>query len=179
VYRSKGQIPMQFLQGCGCPNQFIEFVAAQAKTPIKYYSCFISYNTKDSVFCERLYSDLQKSNIRTWYFPHSAKWGEPVWSEISSTIKIYDRIIVICSRNSLISGPVLREIERALDREDKEKRNILFPIRIDDFVFEEWQHPRKRDLLTKVVGDFVGWNESEVKYEECFRRLLAALAQES
>jgi hypothetical protein len=28
--------------------------------------------------------------------------------------------------------------------------------RIDDHVFDEWEHPRKADVLSKVVGDFSG-----------------------
>jgi hypothetical protein len=77
-----------------------------------------------------------------------------VWHEIDSTIKIYDKLIVVCSRASLHSGPVLREIERALTSEDFEKKNLLFPIRLDKFIFSEWQHEGKADLIAKVIGDF-------------------------
>jgi hypothetical protein len=52
------------------------------------------------------------------------------------------------------SGPVLREIERPLQREDRESKNVLFPIRIDDYLFDKWNHPRKAEVVAKVVGDF-------------------------
>ncbi len=70
---------------------------------------------------------------------------------------------------------MIREIERALNREDKERKSILFPIRIDDYIFKEWKHPRKADVCAKVIGDFSGWNRSATKYDEAFKKLLKAL----
>jgi hypothetical protein len=113
--------------------------------------------------------------VRSWYFPEDAKWGEPIWGEIDSSIKVYDKLIVVCSEHSLQSVPVQREIERALNREDQEKKNILFPIRIDNYLFEQWEHPRKADVLSKVVGDFRGWSRNATKYEAAFQKLLKAL----
>ena len=54
---------------------------------------------------------------------------------------------MICSKDSLQSVPVIREIERALQKEDREHKNVLFPIRIDDYLFDEWDHPRKADSV--------------------------------
>jgi hypothetical protein len=54
------------------------------------------------------------------------------------------------------SGPVLREIERALQREDRDGKNVLLPMRIDDYLFDKWNPPRKADVVAKVVGDFRG-----------------------
>ena len=69
----------------------------------------------------------------------------------------------------------LREIERALQREEREGRNILFPVRIDDYIFEKWEHARKSDVVAKVIGDFRGWDRGAVKYRESFERLLKTL----
>jgi hypothetical protein len=88
---------------------------------------------------------LQTNGVRCWYFPEDAKWGEPVWGQIDRSIYIYDKLVVVCSADSLQSGPVNREIERARQREDRENRHILFPIRIDEYLFEKWEHPRKSE----------------------------------
>jgi len=74
---------------------------------------------------------------------------------------------------------VQREIERALTREDKEGKGILFPIRIDDYIFDHWEHERKADVLRKVVGDFSGWDKDAAKYEKAFEGLLKGLQAES
>jgi len=178
IYRSKGNIPEVFLRGAGVPDDFITQIASLVEKAIQFYSCFISYSSKDECFCNRLHANLQAKGVRTWYFPKNARWGETVWGEIDRSIERYDKVVVVCSRNSLQSGPVLREIERALKREDREGKNILFPIRIDDYLFECWEHPRKDDVVTKVVGDFRGWDQDAAKHDVAFKKLLRALEAE-
>jgi hypothetical protein len=174
IYKSKGNIPEVFLRGCGVPEDFIVYMKSLVGKPIEFYSCFISYSSKDDDFAQRLYADLQAKNVRCWKFDENAKWGEPVWGEIDRSIRLYDKLVVICSENSLQSQPVIREIERALQREDREKKNILFPVRIDDYLFEEWDHPRKADVVSKTVGDFRGWKNME-DYSKAFKRFLDAI----
>jgi hypothetical protein len=118
---------------------------------------------------------MQAKGLRVWYFPEDAKWGETVWGEIDRSIKTYDKLVVVCSKDSLQSGPVLREINRALNREDLEHKNILFPISIDNYIFDAWEHERKGDVLAKVVGDFTGSKSSDDKYHAAFEKLLKAL----
>ncbi|HJT55771.1 MAG TPA: toll/interleukin-1 receptor domain-containing protein [Ktedonobacteraceae bacterium] len=179
IYRSGGKIPESFLEGAGVPDSFLTYMRSLIGKPIEYFTCFISHSSKDQRFCNRLYADLRAKRVRTWYFPEDATWGKPVWREIDRSIKLYDKLVVVCSQHSLQSGPVLREIERALQREDREGTHILFPIRIDNYLFQEWEHERKADVLSKVVGDFRGWNRNAEKYETAFTKFLKALkAQE-
>ncbi len=178
IFQSRGKIPEVFLHGCGVPENFITYTYSLVAEPIDFYSCFISHSAKDKRFCERLHADLQAIGVRVWYFPEDAKWGEPVWGEIDRSIKVYDKLIVVCSENSLQSGPVNREIERALNREDKEGKGILFPIRIDGYIFDHWEHERKADVLRKVVGDFSGWDKDAAKYDKAFDKLLKGLQAE-
>lgn len=177
LYQSGGKINEFFLRGCGVPDEFISYIPSLigAREAIRFYSCFISHSAKDKLFCERLHADLHAKKVRVWYFPEDAKWGNPVWREIDESIRVFDKLVVVCSKNSLQSGPVQREIQRALNREDREARNILFPIRVDDYIFNTWQHERKDDVISKVVGDFTGWNRSATKYEAAFNKLLGAL----
>jgi len=81
---------------------------------------------------------------------------------------------VICSQHSLQSQPVIRKIERALQKEDREHKNALFPIRIDDYLFEKWDHHLKADVVRKVAGDFRGW-DNLATYSKAFPRFLDAL----
>jgi len=178
IFRSQGKIPESFLKGAGVPDHFITHLPSFAEQPKQFYSCFISHSSKDQRFCDRLYADLNSNGVRIWYFQEDARWGRSVWREIDHSIKIYDKLVVVCSKSSLRSSPVLREIERALEREDTEGKEVLFPIKIDNYVFSDWQHERKNDVLKKVVGDFYGWNRGTAKYENSLKRLLAALQAE-
>ncbi len=54
IYRSKGSIPEAFLRGAGVPDDFITYMRSLVGKPIEFYSCFISYSTKDQEFAERL-----------------------------------------------------------------------------------------------------------------------------
>jgi hypothetical protein len=82
--------------------------------------------------------------------------------------------VVICSKHSLQSPPVIREIERALQKEDRERRNVLFPISVDDYLLKNWDHPRKADVVSKVIGDFRGW-DNPATYAKAFPLFLDAL----
>ncbi len=174
IYKSKGNIPEVFLRGCGVPEDFITYIRSLGSKAIDSYSCFISYSSKDNDFAQRLYADLQAKNVRCWKFDENAKWGEPVWGEIDTAVRHYDKLVVVCSKHSLESPPVIREIERALQKEDREHRNVLFPIRIDDYLFDEWEHPRKADVVSKVIGDFRG-SDNLATYAKAFPRFLDAL----
>jgi uncharacterized protein YjbI with pentapeptide repeats len=174
IYKSKGNIPEIFLRGAGVPEDFITYMKSLVGKAIDFYSCFISYSSKEDDFAQRLYADLQAKNVRCWKFDENAKWGEPVWGEIDTAIRHYDKLVVICSKHSLQSQPVIREIERALQKEDREHKNVLFPIRIDDYLFDEWEHPRKADVVRVVAGDFRGVNDLAT-YAKAFPRFLDAL----
>ena len=174
IYASKGSIPESFLRGAGVPEDFITYMKSLVGKALDSYSCFISYSSKDDEFAQRLYADLQTKNVRCYKFDRDAKWGEPVWGEIDTAIRHYDKLVVICSKDSLQSPAVIREIERALQKEDREHKNVLFPVRIDDYLFDEWDHPRKADVVRVVAGDFRGW-EDHAKYSKAFPRFLDAL----
>ena len=175
IYRSQGKIPESFLKDAGVPYTFVEYMRSLVSHPIQYFTCFISHSRKDQRFCDRLNTDLRNNNVRSWYFPEDATWGKTVWGEIDHNIKGYDKLVVVCSEHSLQSGPVLREIERALQREDREGKHILFPLRIDNYLFEQWEYERKADVLSKVIGDFRGWNRNTEKYKKAFQKFLKAL----
>ncbi len=49
IFRSKGKIPEIFLRGAGVPEGFINYMKSLVVNPIEYYSCFISYSSKDGV----------------------------------------------------------------------------------------------------------------------------------
>ena len=174
IYKSKGNIPDAFLRGAGVPEEFLTYMKSLVSKPVDYYKCFISHSSKDDAFAKQLYADLRAKNVLCWKFDENAKWGEPVWGEIDTAIRHYDKLVVICSQHSLQSPPVIREIERALQKEDREHKNVLFPVRIDDYLFDEWDHPRKADVVSKVIGDFRG-SDNLATYSKAFPRFLEAL----
>jgi hypothetical protein len=179
LYKSKGNIPDVFLRGAGIPEDFIAYSRSLAEQALDFYSCFISFAEADDPISRRIYIDLQGAGIRCWRWKEDAKWGLPLMRSIEEAIRIYDKLIVICSEHSLQSPPVIREIELALRKEDelaREGKNseLLFPISVDDFIFTGWSHHRKADVIAKNVGDFRNWKDYEY-YHKAISRLIRSL----
>jgi len=175
-FRSGG-LPEEFLRGCGVPEEFIAYAGSLIGKPIEYYSCFISYSSSDDEFAHRLHEALQGRKIRTWFAPEDLKIGDRFRSRIDESIRVHDKLVLILSEHSIDSAWVRREVETALDREDREKRDVLFPIRVDDAIFaskEAWADEIRR---TRHIGDFRNWKNHD-DYTKAFERLVKDLKKE-
>ena len=174
LYKSKGNIPEVFLRGCGVPDQMIEYAKSLTANPIEYYSCFISYSSKDEAFAKRLHADLQTHNVRCWYAPHDMKIGDKIRPTIDDSIRIHDKLLLILSEHSVESDWVEHEVEHALDIEKERKKNVLFPVRVDKAVMESktgWAGNVRRQ---RHIGDFTRWKNHDA-YSTAFERLLRDL----
>lgn len=179
LYRSKGQIPDIFLRGCGLPDSMIEYARSlvAADQPIDYYSCFISYSSKDEALAERLHADLQARGVRCWYAPHDLKIGESILGGIDQGIRLHDKLLLLLSEASVTSAWVDAEVQMALVRERSERRRVLFPVRIDDAVLTSgaaWAGLVRGDYH---IGDFRAWHDHD-SYQMAFTRLLRDLKAE-
>jgi hypothetical protein len=73
---NSGALGLAFLRDCGLPDQLIEHLPLLLTTEAQFYSCFISYSTKDQEFADRLHGDLQNKGVRCWFAPHDIKGGK-------------------------------------------------------------------------------------------------------
>lgn len=173
TFFESGGLPEVFLRGCGVPDEFITYAASLVGKPIEYYSCFLSYSSKDTEFAQRIYADLQASGIRTWFAPEDLKIGDPLKPVIDQSIRTHDKLLLVVSEHSVASPWVEREVEAALRHEQKQNRTALFPIRLDDEIFnldDGWA----TDLRQRHIGDFRDW-KSHDRYQQAFQRLLRDL----
>lgn len=177
IYRSKGNIPDVFLRGAGVPDEFITYMKSLVGKAIEFYSCFISYSSKDDDFARRLHADLQQSNIRVWFAPEDLKIGDKFRTRIDESIRIYDKLMVVLSANSIQSPWVEEEVEAALEKERKEKKLVLFPIRLDDAVMDTQQAWAASLRRARNIGDFRNWKDHDA-YKVTFDRLLRDLKLE-
>lgn len=179
IYYSQGKIPEVFLRSCGVPESFIAQIPAlvAAIEPIQFYSCFISYSSKNQDFANRLYADLQNKGVRCWFAPEDMKTGDEIRTRIDESILYYDKLLLILSEQSISSGWVKKEVETAMEREADQQRAILFPVRLDDTVMEiktGWPADVRR---TRHIGDFTRWKDHE-SYQNALDRLLRDLKAE-
>jgi len=174
TFFKSGGLPESFLRSSGVPEEFIQYAASLVGKAIEYYSCFLSYSSKDDDFARRLYNDLQGKNVRTWFAPEDLKIGDRFRSRIDESIRIHDKLVLILSANSVNSDWVETEVESAIEREQKEGKDVLFPIAIDEEGFTSKQ-PWAADIRRKRhIGDFRKW-KSHDDYTAAFDRLVRDL----
>lgn len=203
LHRSRGHVPEVFLRGCGfrdwelkaarlyCTTlsaveiteisyQIFELRAGQA---LQYHSCFISHADEDQKFAERLYEDLQTKGVRCWFAKHDMQGGRKMDEQISSAIQFHDKLLLILSPASIRSEWVKFEIKRARQREVRERRRLLFPIRLSSFhEFKDWDF-FDADTVTDLGGelrsyfipDFSRWDLDGAAYERAFDKLVSNL----
>jgi len=174
IYRSQGKIPDSFLRGAGVPENLITYMKSLTGAAFDFYSCFISYSSKDQDFAERLHADLQGKGVRCWFAPEDLKIGDKFRSCIDESIRIHDKLLLVLSRNSIGSAWVEKEVETAFERERQEKRTVLFPIRLDDDVMETSESWAADIRRTRHIGDMTGWKDHPA-YAKSFERLLRDL----
>ncbi len=185
IYHSNGNIPELFLQRAGVPEPFRVqmkgLVAAMA--PIQFYSCFISYSSKDQEFAERLFNDLHGKGVRCWYAPQHIQAGRKIHEQIDEAIRTYEKLLVVLSENSMNSEWVKTELAKARNRELRENRRMLFPISLVPFKHLcEWEcfdaatgKDTAREIREYFIPDtFTNWKNHD-KYRTAFNRLLSDL----
>jgi hypothetical protein len=188
---SKGKVPEAFLRGCGLSDWEIESAKLyrpglspeqvtditykvcqlRAGNPLQYYSCFISYSSKDDEFAKRLYDDLQNNGVRCWFASEDLKIGDKFRGRIDDAIRVHDKLLIVLSENSINSTWVEKEVETAFEKESKGGGTVLFPIRLDDDVMKTEQAWAADIRRTRHIGDF----SEKDGYQKAFERLLRDL----
>lgn len=166
---------IEYLRGCGVDDADIELLRGTERGAARMCSCMICYSTKNEAFVTRLCSDLRSGGVTCWKWDDDGVIGEGVMEGATAAIQTYDKVLVVLSCASLTSPVVLREMERVFVREDDEGRNILFPIALDRYVFDEWKHYRSVDVIKKLIGDANGADSNYGVYSRLLQRVLRDL----
>jgi hypothetical protein len=173
IFRSKGAIPEGFLRGTGVPESFVAYARSQADHPIEFYSCFLSFPVKIRSSlngCMLIYRvKACGAGLR-----QDPKTGDHFQERIEESIRLYDKVMIILSEYSVQRRWVEPEVNAAREREDREKRTVLFPVRIDEAVMNAAQ-PWATDLRrSRHIGDFRAWQQHS-SYRKAFDRPLRDL----
>ena len=180
IYNSGGNISEVFLRKAGVQETFLTNMHAlvDSMRPFDFYSCFISYSSKDQSFAERLYADLQSQDVRCWFAPQDMKTGDEIRSRIDEAIRIHDKLLLVLSEHSIESTWVKKEVETAFEKEDQQERLVLFPIRLDDTVMQTSQAWAADIRRMRHITDFTGWEDHDI-YQKALDRLLRDLKAEA
>jgi hypothetical protein len=152
---------------------------------IQFYSCFISYSTKDQEFADRLYADLQNKGVRCWFAPHDIQGGRKIHEQIDEAIRLHDKLLLILSEHSMKSPWVTTEIAEARVREKRKKKQMLFPIALAPLAkVKRWKLfdadrgiDSAREIREYFIPDFSNWKDHD-SYQTAFQRLVKDLKAE-
>ena len=146
-----------------------------------FKSLFICYGSPDEKAAEIINRFLKGKGVKTWFFKDDALPGDKLHRVMHEGVNTHDRVLLICSRDSLGRNGVMNEIERVLEREAREGgADILIPITLDDFVYSDWA-PERADMAAQVRSRViakidVSWADSDAMDQQ-FEKLVRVLSK--
>jgi len=128
---------------------------------------------------------LLDKGLRVWFSPEGVHGGEKLHEQIDEAIRLYDKLPLVLSPESMASEWVRTEIRKARKAELKENRRKLFPISLVDFAtIRDWEcfdADSGKDLGVEIreyfIPDFSNWKDNDA-FEAAFARLLNDLRAE-
>jgi TIR domain len=169
-----GPLPLAFLRGVGLPDNLIDYLPSLLNQPIQFFSCFISYSSKDQEFADRLHADLQNKGVRCWFAPHDMPIGAKIIDAIDEAIRLRDKVLLILSKGAIESDWVEDEVIKAFAEERARKQLVLFPVRLDDVVMETTEPWADKLRDNRNIGDFRRWKDHDA-YQKALERVLRDL----
>jgi hypothetical protein len=201
ILMSRARIPKRFIQQCGLsdweaemiqlyeqdltPGQVTEIIYRIAHIrnvrPIQYYSSFISYSHEDKQFARRLYDTLQGRGIRSWLDEKQLLPGDDLYEYVDRGIRLWDKVLLCCSEQSLTSWWVDNEIGTALEKEQQltkergTKVQAIIPLNLDSYLLNKWQSGYRAQVRRRLAADFTGWETDNEKFEVQVENVIRAL----
>jgi hypothetical protein len=198
-----GPLPVGFLRGCGLaeweieaanlfrqdisPAKIVDVLYSvnelRSNPLIQFYSCFISYSHDDHPFALQLYEALQNQGVRCWLDMHNLLPGDKIYTEVERGIKLWDKVLLCCSREALNSWWVDHEVEIAFEKEQQLRRErgrevlSLIPLDLDGYLFSrEYEgYGKGAQIRSRVVADFTNWDSDSQIFRQQLEKLLMAL----
>ena len=129
---------------------------------------FLSYSHLDGDFVSQLISDCEQQGIEIWVDKKRLLVGDSIISKVQEAIDRALLVVVVLSRNSLISGWVKRELEQAYSAEI-EGRTTVMPIVLGPV------EKLPGLLRPKLYADFSGWPHDKEQYNHSLKLLLHSI----
>ena len=177
LQRSKN-LPRIFLRKIGLPELYIDYLPEFVEKPINLYPVFLSHSWANKTFARKLYEALIQRGVLVWFDEKQMMPGDKIIGGISKGINVYDKLVLVCSKESLKSWWVKEELERIMKKErhyqnSGGKEGLLIPITIDNHIYES-DSEYTDTILKHMVGDFKDWQYGG-KFEQSLDKLIRAL----
>lgn len=192
--KSKGQIPVEFLRGCGLSDWEIESAKLynpdlsnqeiselqykiydlRATRSIQVSPLFISYSHADSSFVDKLGKKLTEIGVRYWRDIHDMKSGR-MEKQVDRALRLNPTVLVVLSKHSIKSDWVEHEVNSARELEKELNRDCLCPVALDDsWMSSPWDQRIMRQVKKYNILDFSSWQDKST-FGTTFKKLVDGL----
>lgn len=163
-----------FLRRAGVHEEILQLFPILLRHPV-FYSVFVSYSHGDAGFVDQLDRRLMDAGVQVWRDNRGKEAGAGISASLRAAIAKHDRVLLLCSRESLRSEWVRDEIRYAARKEEETgSRSILIPLFLDDSV-ANWTD-REGGLLADRFGINLGKAVNDpVEFEYRVNELLGCL----
>ena len=177
LYHSSVKAPgfHHFLRGIGVPEALI----GQLPSITEYYSCFISYSHEDRSFAHKLHEQLERRGINSWLDEKRILPGDEIYTEVDRGIRLWDKMLICCSKSSLRSWWVDNELttvfekEQTLQKERGRQMLVLIPLDLDGYLLSaDCTYPKAPQIRKRSCVKFAGWEQDNEVFEEQLEPLL-------
>lgn len=176
-----GNIPLEFLRGCGLPDEIILHYQALIAKGLRTHNCLISYAKQDKAFAMQLHSDLQNQGIRCWLVPDELKGGQDLQLRINQALGQNDKLVLILSDSSMSSEWIASELKGMRELEKQERRRLLFPVSLaSPPMVQSWtlMEPGSFINLAKELRQYPIPNFSDLHHEPSYEAALVQLLRD-
>jgi hypothetical protein len=190
LYKSRGQIPEVFLRGCGVPEHLVTHCRTLVEQAVYFFPAFISYSRKDTHFARRLHDILQSRGVRCWLETEHITPAHHFWYESEGGNRLWDKVILCCSKHSLTGDWLDRELESLFTKEqeieedlgwepdpDPSLARLLIPLDLDGhLVSDAYRGSMKQKIINRRVVGFNNWEDNPDKLDKGIAEVIAALS---
>ena len=170
--RSKGQVPVKFLEGAGVAPELIAAQDAIRKSGTTYTRVLLLGSESDAEFAAKLRASLAEAQVPSWVIAADDEASLQSGEITLDKAVYYDRLVLLCTAVSLESAHTSRYFGSLMNGSGFALGETLISVAADD-TFYQREDRLCTGLREGVVVDFRGW-EDEARYREA----MTALVQE-
>ena len=172
--RSRGQVPVKFLEGAGVAPSLIAAQGAIRESASRYVRVLLLGSENDGEFAAKIRASLAESQVPSWVMAADDEAALQSGTITLDKAVYYDRLVLLCTTESLESVHTSRYFGSLMNGSGFEIGETLISVAADDIFFTR-EDRLCSGLREGTVVDFRGW-EDEVRYKEAIANLIGEIS---